>query len=117
MLSPEAEVTRYVPVDGEDKCVIDSNSLVAERIEKWESVHRANAAALTDFDEEGIEDGPEFVSGIEGEELDVLFEDGEGGSNVIKAGEAAGPDQEEIRAAAEEEACATYCCGGQSTGA
>ncbi len=118
MLSPEAEVTRslfrmkqrnlykagWVRVDGEDKCVIDSNSLVAERIEKWESVHRANAAALPDFDEEGIEDGPEFVSGIEGEELDVLFEDGEGGSNVIKAGEAAGPDQEEIRAAAEEEA-------------
>mgnify|MGYP002509609632 FL=1 len=93
----------WVRVDGEEKCVIDSNSLVAERIEEWENIRRANSAALPDFDEDGEEGEPEFVSGIEGEELDALFADGGEGSNVIKAGEkaAAGPD---LTAEAEEEA-------------
>lgn len=91
----------WVRVDGEEKCVIDSNSLVAERIEEWENIRKVNSAALPDFDEEGEAGEPEFVSGIEGEELDALFADGEGGSNVIKAGETAGPD---LVAEAEEEA-------------
>lgn len=91
----------WVRVDGEEKCVIDSNSLVAERIEKWENIRKANSAALPDFDEEGSEGEPEFVSGIESEELDVLFADGEGSGNVIKADEQAGPD---LAAEAEEEA-------------
>lgn len=85
----------------EEKCVIDSNNLVAERIEEWENLRRANAAALPDFDEEGGEGEPEFVSGIGGEELDALFADGEGSGNVIKAGEAAGPDLAEAEAEAQ----------------
>lgn len=91
----------WVRVDGEEKCVIDSNNLVAERIEEWENIRRANAAALPTFDEEGGEDEPEFVSGIEGEELDALFADGESSGNVIKAGEAAGPDLAEAEAEAQ----------------
>ena len=91
----------WVRVDGEEKCVIDSNSLVAERIEEWENIRRANSAAMPDFEEDGEEGEPEFVSGIEGEELDALFTDGEDGSNVIKAGEKAGPD---LAVEAEEEA-------------
>lgn len=91
----------WVRVDGEEKCVIDSNSLVAERIEEWENIRKANSAALPDFDEDGEEGEAEFVSGIGGEELDALFADGEGGSNVIKASETAGPD---LVAEAEEEA-------------
>ncbi|MDE5716018.1 MAG: hypothetical protein K2I53_00100 [Lachnospiraceae bacterium] len=94
----------WVRVDGEDKCVIDSNSIVAERIEAWENVRKANAAAVPSFDEEDGEGEPEFVSGIEGEELDALFTDGEGGSNVIKAGDAPAPDFAELRAEAEAEA-------------
>ncbi len=94
----------WVRVDGEEKCVIDSNSIVAERIEEWENLRKANAAALTDFDEEGSEGEPEFVSGIEGEELDALFTDGEGSGNVIKAGDAVGVDFEELKAEAEAEA-------------
>ena len=94
----------WVRVDGEEKCVIDSNSIVAERIEEWENLRKANAAALPDFDEEGSEGEPEFVSGIEGEELDALFTDGEGSGNVIKAGDAAGVDFEELKAEAEAEA-------------
>lgn len=86
----------WVKVDGEEKCVIDSNSLVAERIEKWENLRRANASALPSFEEEESEGGEEFTSGIAGEEIDALFDDGEGTSNVIKAGEVAGPSLEEI---------------------
>lgn len=89
----------WVRVDGEEKCVIDSNNLVAERIEAWENLRRANAAAAPDFDEEDGGESPEFVSGLEGEALDALFADGSG--NVIKAGDAAGPDLEEIEAQAQ----------------
>lgn len=79
----------WVKVDGEEKCVIDSNNLVAERIEEWENIRRANAAAAPSFDEEeGEGEAAEFVSGIAGEELDALFDDGDGAGNVIKAGEA-----------------------------
>lgn len=91
----------WVRVDGEEKCVIDSNSLVAERIEEWENIRRANAAALPSFDEDTEEGEPEFVSGIEGEEIDALFADGEGSGNVIKAGETAGPDLAEAEAEAQ----------------
>lgn len=94
----------WVRVDGEDKCVIDSNSLVAERIEEWENIRRANAAALPSFEEDGEAGEPEFVSGIEGEELDALFTDSEGSGNVIKAGDVAAPDFAEMQAEAEAEA-------------
>lgn len=90
----------WVRVDGEEKCVIDSNDLVAERIEEWENIRRANAAALPSFDEEETEgDAGEFVSGIAGEALDALFDDGGGSGNVIKAS-----DAEASREAAEAEA-------------
>lgn len=91
----------WVKVDGEEKCVIDSNSLVAERIEKWENLRRANASALPSFEDEEGEGSEEFTSGIAGEEIDALFDDGEGASNVIKAGEFAGPSLEEIEAQAQ----------------
>lgn len=94
----------WVRVDGDDKCVIDSNTLVAERIEEWENIRRANAAALPSFEEDGEVGEPEFVSGIEGEEFDALFSDGEGSGNVIKAGDVAAPDFSEMQAEAEAEA-------------
>lgn len=91
----------WVRVEGDEKCVIDSNALVAERIEEWENLRRANASALPSFDEEEGESDEEFTSGIEGEELDALFDDGEGSSNVIKAKDVAGPNLEEIEAQAQ----------------
>lgn len=91
----------WVRVADEEKCVIDSNALVAERIEEWENIRRANASALPSFDEEEGESDDEFTSGIAGEELDALFADGEGASGVIKAGELAGPSAEEIAAQTE----------------
>lgn len=90
----------WVRVDGEEKCVIDSNDLVAERIEEWESIRRANAATMPAFDEEGEGGEPEFVSGIGGEVLDALFADGEDSGSVIKAGEAPAPDTAEAEAEA-----------------
>lgn len=94
----------WVRVDGDEKCVIDSNTLVAERIEEWENIRRANAAAMPSFEEDGEEGEPEFVSGIEGEELDALFADGAEGGSVIKAGDMSAPDFSEMRAEAEAEA-------------
>lgn len=91
----------WVRVTDEDKCVIDSNALVAERIEEWENIRRANASALPSFDDEEGDGGDEFTSGIAGEELDALFDDGEGASGVIKAADIAGPDLEEIEAQAQ----------------
>lgn len=88
----------WVRVADEEKMVIDSNTLVAERIEEWENIRKANASAMPVFDEEGEEGEAEFVGGLGGEELDALFSDGEGGGNVIKAAEAAGPSPEEIEA-------------------
>lgn len=91
----------WVRVDGDEKCVIDSNALVAERIEEWENLRRANASALPSFDEEEGESDEEFTSGIAGEEIDALFDDGEGAPGVIKAGDFSGPNLEEIEAQAE----------------
>lgn len=91
----------WVRVDGDEKCVIDSNALVAERIEEWENLRRANASALPSFEEEEGESDEEFTSGIAGEEIDALFDDGEGASGVIKAGDLSGPNLEEIEAQAE----------------
>lgn len=88
----------WVRVTDEEKCVIDSNTLLEERIEEWENIRKANAAALPAFDEEGGEGEPEFVSGLGGEEIDALFADS---GNVIKAEEAAGPSLEEIEAEAQ----------------
>lgn len=91
----------WVRVDGDEKCVIDSNALVAERIEEWENLRRANASALPSFEEEEGESDEEFTSGIAGEEIDALFDDGEGASGVIKAGDLSEPNLEEIEAQAE----------------
>ena len=91
----------WVRVTDDEKCVIDSNALVAERIEEWENLRRANASALPSFDEEEGDGDGEFTSGIAGEELDALFHDGEGASGVIKAGDIQGPDLEEIEAQAQ----------------
>lgn len=91
----------WVRVDGDEKCVIDSNALVAERIEEWENLRRANASALPSFEEEEGESDEAFTSGIAGEEIDALFDDGEGASGVIKAGDLSEPNLEEIEAQAE----------------
>ncbi|MBO5209173.1 MAG: hypothetical protein J6B68_07505 [Lachnospiraceae bacterium] len=92
--------SNWVVVQNDDKCVIDSNSKLAKRIEELEELrlHRA-AAPIGESEEDG------FTSGLEGEQIDALLYDGEESGNVIKAPEEAidVPDLEEIRAQAEAE--------------
>lgn len=86
-------------MDDEEKCVIDTNALVAERIEAQESLRRSLAAQAA-FDESGEEGEDGFVSGIGGEAIDALFDDGAGSGSVIKA-EAAAAIREEAEAEAQ----------------
>jgi len=81
---------------------VDSNSRLEERIAQWETLRRTNESAMPQYDGSDEGEAAEFVSGIGGEEIDALFDDGDR-SNVIKAGaEEAGPDLEAIRAEAQE---------------
>lgn len=96
----------WVAVDEDDKCIIDSNSRVSQRIEEWEAIHQRQQAQNAEYDENGEEDA-EFVSGLGGEAIDALLADGEAGEvnrgGVIKAASVdQGPDLEEIKAQAQE---------------
>ena len=101
-LSKNVFKSSWVRVSDEDKCVVDSNVRLEERIAQWETLRRTNENAVPQYDGEEEGEAAEFVSGIGGEEIDALFDDGDR-SNVIKAGaEQAGPDLEAVRAEAQE---------------
>lgn len=88
----------WVVVSGEEKHVIDSNPLVEKRIGELEALKRARERAQS---EDGDEEGG-FVSGLGGEEIDVLLRDvGDDPGSIIKAVEEEGPDPEELRAEAQ----------------
>lgn len=96
----------WVAVSDDDKCIIDSNSRVAQRIEEWETLRRKKQSQNDGYDENYEEDG-EFVSGLGGEAVDALLADEEDGEEnrggIIKAASIdKGPDLEEIRAQAQE---------------
>ncbi len=92
----------WVRVSDEDKCVVDSNVRLEERIAQWETLRRTNENAVPQYDGEEGSEASEFVSGLGGEEIDALFSDGDR-SNVIKAGaEEQGLDLEAVRAEAQE---------------
>ncbi len=101
MLSRNLYKSRWVVVEPDEKCLIDSNSRLVSRIEAIETEKRRRAAiaAGEDFDEEG------FRSGLIGERIDMPVGDEESG-NVLKAPEEQvpeGPTPEELRAQAEYE--------------
>ena len=107
MLSKNIYKSRWVVVEQEEKCLIDSNSRLAGRIEEIEAEKRRRAA-LAAGEEEIDEDG--FRSGLSGERIDITSEEGydEEGSegNILKAVEEQvpeGPTPEELRAQAEAE--------------
>lgn len=96
----------WVAVADDDKCIIDSNSRVAQRIEEWETLRRKRQSQNGDYDEEYEENG-EFVGGLGGEAVDALLADDEDGEErrggIIKAASVdKGPDLEEIKAQAQE---------------
>lgn len=101
-LSKNVYKSSWVRVSDEEKCLVDSNSRLEERIAQWETLRRTNESAMPQYDGSDEGEAAEFVSGIGGEEIDALFDDGDR-SNVIKAGaEEAGLDLEAIRAEAQE---------------
>ncbi len=101
-MSKNVYKSSWVRVSDEEKCLVDSNSRLEERIAQWETLRRTNESAMPQYDGSDEGEEAEFVSGIGGEEIDALFDDGDR-SNVIKAGaEEAGPDLEAIRAEAQE---------------
>ena len=96
----------WVAVSDDDKCVIDSNSRINQRIEEWESLRQKRQEQNADYSGSDEENG-EFVSGLGGEAIDALLsDDGEGEESrggVIKAASVEqGPDLEEIKAQAQE---------------
>ena len=94
--------SHWVVISGEEKCVIDSNARLAQRIEEHEILRKLRANAPVGYGDS--EDGEaEFVSGLGGEEIDALIA-GDGGENgIIKAGAQEDiPDLEEIQAQAQE---------------
>ncbi|MBP3475573.1 MAG: hypothetical protein J6K48_04560 [Lachnospiraceae bacterium] len=96
----------WVAVADDDKCVIDSNSRVAQRIEEWEALRRKQQAQNAGYGEE-YEGNDEFVGGLGGEAIDALFADGGDGEEsrggIIKAAAVdMGPDLDEIKAQAQE---------------
>ncbi len=94
--------SNWVVISGEEKCVIDSNARLAQRIEEHEILRKLRANAPVGYGDS--EDGEaEFVSGLGGEEIDALIA-GDGGENgIIKAGVQEDiPDLEEIQAQAQE---------------
>ncbi|MCM1156196.1 MAG: FliH/SctL family protein [Roseburia sp.] len=98
--------SRYVVVEQEEKCVIDSNSRLVSRIEEIEADKRRRAAFAAG--EEYAEEG--FVGGLGAEQIDTEGTDGEAAEgNVIKAQgnpslqEPDGPTPEELREQAEAE--------------
>ncbi len=102
MLSNNIYKSRWVVVENEDKCLIDSNARLVSKIEEREMERRRRAAIASgeEFSEE------DFMGGLTGERIDpeLYEESGEGG--IIKSSEEempAGPTPEELRAQAEAE--------------
>ena len=99
----------WVEISDDEKCVIDSNARLEQRIEELETLrkHRLNTPlgfGNPEEYEEGEEGEAEFVGGLGGEQIDALLADsGDGGdSSIIKAApEEQGPSLEEIEAQAQ----------------
>ena len=73
MLSNNLYKSRYVVVEREDKCLIDSNSRLAGRIEAIEADRRRRAAIAAG--EDVFEEG--FVGGLGGERIDAQSYEGD----------------------------------------
>lgn len=106
MLSNNLYKSRYVVVERDEKCLIDSNSRLVSRIEEIEADKRRRAALAAG--EEYFEEG--FVGGLSGERVDTGAEGQDlTEGNVIKAHEdpeaqePAGPSPAELLAQAEYE--------------
>ncbi len=95
----------WVAIQEDEKCIIDSNAILARREEELEAreeeIRRYRAASAGESQDVG------FTGGIGGEQIDALLYDRDGeGSGLLKAQEEPhmeGPTPEELRAEAEAE--------------
>lgn len=89
--------SQWVVVQQDEKCIIDSNSRIARRMEELEAQLRKNGEAS----DGGMEDEG-FKGGLGGEQIDAMGYEGDAESgNVLKAQEEPepeGPSLEEVRA-------------------
>ena len=88
----------WVEISNEEKCIIDSNVRLKQRIAQHEELRRHREGIRSD-NTDSEEGEPEFVGGLGGEQIDALLADSEdgAGSGIIKAvPEEQGPDLEEI---------------------
>lgn len=89
----------WIVVSGDDKCIIDSNNLLEKRIGELEALRQHRLQTSPEYEDVEEEGDPEFVGGLEGEQIDALLADSEGG--IIKGAADQGPDLEEVRAQAQ----------------
>ncbi len=89
----------WVVVSGDDKCIIDSNNLLEKRIGELEALRQHRLQTSPEYEDVEEEGDPEFVGGLEGEQIDALLADSEGG--IIKGAADQAPDLEEVRAQAQ----------------
>ena len=75
-------------MSGDEKHVIDSNSLMEKRMEELEVLRRAGGQQPEEGYEGGDAEG--FMGGLGAEAVDALLSDRDGGSGIIKAAGRAG---------------------------
>lgn len=94
----------WVAISDDDKCIIDSNARLEQRIEEHETLRQHRANAPVGYGSPEPEDGggeAEFVGGLGGEQIDALLADNDGEGGIIKAPQEEGPDLEEAKAQAQ----------------
>ncbi len=92
--------SNWVVVTDEDKCVIDSNARLEQRIEELETIrrHRLSIGSGSGGAQEDEDGEPEFVGGLAGEQIDALLADGDSAGGIIKGAAQPGADEEEAKA-------------------
>lgn len=92
--------SNWVVVTDEDKCVIDSNARLEQRIEELETIrrHRMSIGSGSGGAQEDEDGEPEFVGGLAGEQIDALLADGDSAGGIIKGAAQPGADEEEAKA-------------------
>ena len=91
--------SNWVVVTDEDKCVIDSNARLEQRIEELETIrrHRMSIGSGSGGAQEDEDGEPEFVGGLAGEQIDALLADGDSADGIIKGAAQPGADEEEAK--------------------
>ena len=91
----------WVVVSGDDKCIIDSNTRLEQRIEELETMRLHRLQTSPEYEGDDEEGEPEFVGGLEGEQIDALLADSDGADGIIKESARREQELEDARAQAQ----------------